>query len=152
MLRKDDHRLALGSGPRVRGAHGEFPEDFGGGSAVQQPDDVAAVLGDQFAKERVVFAEITVAHGGAAGLEVGAQGARSHVLPGVIFTCAGSDLAHVVQTRNYVRDAADLPLFNQLYREYFSALFPARTTITNCLPPSLRYEIEAVAVRLSQDA
>lgn len=64
-----------------------------------------------------------------------------------ILEAAGSDLAHVVQTRNYVRDAADGPLFNQLYREYFSAPFPARTTITNCLPPTLRFEIEAVAVR-----
>jgi len=64
-----------------------------------------------------------------------------------VLEAAGSDLAHVVQTRNYVRDAVDVPLFNTLYREYFSAPFPARTTITNCLPPSLRYEIEAVAVR-----
>ena len=63
-----------------------------------------------------------------------------------VLEAAGSDLAHVVQTRNYVRDADDVPLFNTLYREYFSAPFPARTTITNCLPPSLRYEIEAVAV------
>lgn len=64
-----------------------------------------------------------------------------------VLESAGSDLQHVVQTRNYVRDAVDVPLFNQLYREYFSAPFPARTTITNCLPPSLRFEIEAVAVR-----
>ena len=64
-----------------------------------------------------------------------------------VLEAAGSDLAHVVQTRNYVRDTEDLPLFNKLYREHFSAPFPARTTITNCLPPSLRYEIEAVAVR-----
>ena len=63
-----------------------------------------------------------------------------------VLETAGSDLAHVVQTRNYVRDAEELPLFNRLYREYFSAPFPARTTITNCLPPSLRYEIECVAV------
>ena len=63
-----------------------------------------------------------------------------------VLAAAGSDLAHVVQTRNYVRDAEDVPLFNQLYREYFREPFPARTTITNCLPPSLRYEIEAVAV------
>ena len=66
-----------------------------------------------------------------------------------VLEAAGSDLAHVVQTRNYVRDAEDLPLYNQLYREYFSAPFPARTTITNCLPPALRYEIEAFAVRRS---
>lgn len=64
-----------------------------------------------------------------------------------VLEAADSDLAHVVQTRNYVRDATDLPRYNELYREYFSAPFPARTTITNCLPPSLRYEIEAVAVR-----
>jgi 2-iminobutanoate/2-iminopropanoate deaminase len=66
-----------------------------------------------------------------------------------VLQAAGSDLAHVVQTRNYVRDAEELPLFNRLYREYFSAPFPARTTITNCLPPSLRYEIECVAVAAS---
>lgn len=64
-----------------------------------------------------------------------------------VLEAAGSDLTHVVQTRNYVRDAADVPLYNQLYREYFSDPFPARTTITNCLPPTLRYEIEAVAVK-----
>lgn len=62
-----------------------------------------------------------------------------------VLHAAGSELSDVVQTRNYVRDAADLPQFNQLYREYFHPPFPARTTITNCLPPSLRYEIEVVA-------
>jgi 2-iminobutanoate/2-iminopropanoate deaminase len=64
-----------------------------------------------------------------------------------VLEVADSDLAHVVQTRNYVRDAEEVPLYNQLYREYFSEPFPARTTITNCLPSALRYEIEAVAVR-----
>jgi 2-iminobutanoate/2-iminopropanoate deaminase len=64
-----------------------------------------------------------------------------------VLEAAGSDLAHVVQTRNYVRDAEDLPRYNELYREYFPDPKPARTTITNCLPPALRYEIEAVAVR-----
>ena len=67
-----------------------------------------------------------------------------------VLESAGSDLQHVVQTRNYVRDAVDVPLFNQLYRKYFSAPFPAHTTITNCLPPSLRFEIEAVAVKRQQ--
>jgi len=65
----------------------------------------------------------------------------------LVLEAAGSDLAHVVQTRNYVRDAANLPLYNQLYREYFPAPSPARTTITDCLPPNLKYEVEAVAVR-----
>ena len=60
---------------------------------------------------------------------------------------AGSDLKHVVQTRNYVRDAANVPRYNELYREFFSAPFPARTTITDCLPPTLHYEIECIAVK-----
>ncbi len=64
-----------------------------------------------------------------------------------VLEAAGSDLAHVIQTRNYVRDAEDVPLYNQLYREVFAEPFPTRTTITNCLPPTLRYEIEVVAVK-----
>ena len=64
-----------------------------------------------------------------------------------VLAAAGSELAHVIQTRNYVRDAEDVPLYNQLYREYFTEPYPARTTITNCLPPALRYEIEVVAVK-----
>lgn len=63
-----------------------------------------------------------------------------------VLEAAGSDLKHVVQTRNYVRDPANVPRFNALYREYFSAPFPARTTITNCLPDTLQFEIECVAV------
>ena len=59
---------------------------------------------------------------------------------------AGSDLRHVVQTRNYVRDPANLARYNELYREDFSAPFPTRTTVTNCLPPTLHYEVECVAV------
>ena len=64
-----------------------------------------------------------------------------------VLEAAGSDLEHVIQTRNYVRDAADVPRYNELYREFFKEPYPARTTITNCLPPALRYEIEVVAVR-----
>lgn len=63
-----------------------------------------------------------------------------------ILEAAGSDLRHVVQTRNYVRDPANVGRFNELYREYFAAPFPARTTLTHCLPEILHYEIECVAV------
>ena len=59
---------------------------------------------------------------------------------------SGSDLAHVVQTRNYVRDPANVARFNEIYREYFSDPYPARTTITHCLPDILHFEIECVAV------
>ena len=63
-----------------------------------------------------------------------------------IVEAAGSDMKHVVQTRNYVRDPANVARYNELYREYFSAPYPARTTITHCLPEILHYEIECIAV------
>lgn len=63
-----------------------------------------------------------------------------------VLEASGSGLAHVVQVRSYVRDAANLALYNQLYREYFQQPFPARTTLTGCLPESLHFEIECIAV------
>lgn len=66
-----------------------------------------------------------------------------------VLESAGSDLAHVVQTRNYVRDPANVARYNELYREYFTAPYPARTTITNCLPTTLHFEIECIAVAKS---
>jgi len=67
----------------------------------------------------------------------------------MVLQAAGCDLKDVVQTRNYVRDPANVARYNELYREYFSAPFPARTTITNCLPPTLHYEVECIAVAKS---
>lgn len=64
-----------------------------------------------------------------------------------VLAAAGCDLSHVVQTRNYIRDNDDLPLYNRLYTEVFAKPYPARTTIVNCLPPQLRYEVEVVAVK-----
>jgi 2-iminobutanoate/2-iminopropanoate deaminase len=40
-----------------------------------------------------------------------------------------------------------VPLYNELYREYFTEPYPARTTITNCLPKSLHFEIECIGIR-----
>ncbi|HQZ12380.1 MAG TPA: RidA family protein [Devosia sp.] len=59
---------------------------------------------------------------------------------------SGSSLKHVVRTTNYIRDSGENALYNQLYREYFSAPFPARTTIGRVLPETLRYEIDCIAV------
>ncbi|TWT64503.1 RidA family protein [Rubinisphaera italica] len=63
-----------------------------------------------------------------------------------VLAVAGCDLKDVIQTRNYVRDEEDLVLYNQLYAEYFSKPLPARATLTNCLPSTIRYEIECIAV------
>ena len=66
-----------------------------------------------------------------------------------VLESAGSDLAHVVQTRNYVRDPAQLGEFNRIYAEIFSAPYPARTTITHCLPETLQFEVECIATAMS---
>ncbi len=63
-----------------------------------------------------------------------------------VLKTAGTDLAHVVQTRNYVREESDLKRYNELYAEYFKDPKPARTTIVKCLGANLRYEIECIAV------
>jgi 2-iminobutanoate/2-iminopropanoate deaminase len=63
-----------------------------------------------------------------------------------ILQAAGCGLSDIVRVGCYVRRDEDLSEFNRLYREYFSEPFPARTTITNCLPPSLLFEFDCVVV------
>jgi 2-iminobutanoate/2-iminopropanoate deaminase len=58
---------------------------------------------------------------------------------------AGARWENIVKVGCFVRRDEDLAEFNQLYREYFSEPFPARTTVTNCLPSSLLFEIDCVA-------
>ena len=61
-----------------------------------------------------------------------------------ILAAAGASLKQVVQVRSYVKDAADVPEYNRLYREFFAEPFPARTTITNCLG-KVKFEMDVVA-------
>ena len=63
-----------------------------------------------------------------------------------ILEAAGSSLDQVVQVRSYVRDASNLALYNSLYREYFKEPYPARTTLTHCLPENLHFEIECIGL------
>lgn len=53
----------------------------------------------------------------------------------------------VVRVTGYVRDPDNRSAYNRIYREYFSVPFPARTTLTNCLPPEIHFEIDVIAVR-----
>jgi 2-iminobutanoate/2-iminopropanoate deaminase len=66
-----------------------------------------------------------------------------------ILRSAGLGLENVVRVTSYVQDPSDLPVFNQLYREYFTAPYPARTTITSCLSAVITFEIDVIAVRPS---
>lgn len=62
-----------------------------------------------------------------------------------ILSAVGLDFKDVVQVRNYVGKQEDLALFNQVYKEFFSAPYPARTTIMGCLGTLLKFEVDVVA-------
>ena len=52
-----------------------------------------------------------------------------------------------MRVTSYVQDPSDVLRFNELYREYFTAPYPARTTITSCLSATIKFEIDVIAVR-----
>lgn len=58
---------------------------------------------------------------------------------------AGARWNDVVQVGCYLRRESDLAEFNSIYREFFREPYPTRTTIINCLPSTLLFEIDCVA-------
>jgi 2-iminobutanoate/2-iminopropanoate deaminase len=62
---------------------------------------------------------------------------------------AGCELSDVVKITAYLSDFGDFAAYNEVYREYFSEPYPARTTVGATLAPGLRVEIEAIARRPS---
>lgn len=63
----------------------------------------------------------------------------------LILAAAGLTFKDVVQVRNYLSAQEYLSTFNQIYREYFSEPYPARTTIMGCLGDLLKFEVDVVA-------
>lgn len=61
---------------------------------------------------------------------------------------AGGSLADAVRVGVYLRDMADFPTMNEVYRDFFPEPLPARTTIQSDLPIS----IEADAILFVDDA
>jgi 2-iminobutanoate/2-iminopropanoate deaminase len=65
-----------------------------------------------------------------------------------LLTAAGSDLDRVLKTTVFLKDMEDFAAMNAVYSEYFSAPYPARSTVQVAkLPRDVRVEIEAVAER-----
>ena len=62
-----------------------------------------------------------------------------------ILSAAGMDFSHVVQVRSYVGNQADLAEYNRIYRKFFSAPYPARTTLIGCLGDLLKFEVDVTA-------
>jgi 2-iminobutanoate/2-iminopropanoate deaminase len=65
-----------------------------------------------------------------------------------ILEAAGSSLEKVLKCNVYLRDINDFAAMNEVYASFFSAPFPARTTIqAGALPGGIAVEIECVARR-----
>ena len=63
-----------------------------------------------------------------------------------ILQAAGSSLDDVTKCNVYLRDIHDFAAMNEVYETFFSAPFPARTTIqAGALPGGIAVEIECVA-------
>jgi reactive intermediate/imine deaminase len=65
-----------------------------------------------------------------------------------IRTCveaAGCTLDDVVKVNAYLVDLADFAAYNEVYLEFFSQPYPARTSVQAGLPAGVLIEIEAVA-------
>jgi 2-iminobutanoate/2-iminopropanoate deaminase len=69
----------------------------------------------------------------------------------MIVKAAGANWEDVIKVNCFVRRESDLGEYNLLYREFFPEPFPARTTVTNCLPLSLLFEIDCIAQLQSQE-
>jgi 2-iminobutanoate/2-iminopropanoate deaminase len=65
-----------------------------------------------------------------------------------VLTAAGLKLADVVKTTVFLVSLTDFETVNRIYGEYFSAPYPARSTVqVAALPRHARVEIEAIAHR-----
>lgn len=65
---------------------------------------------------------------------------------GRILAAGGSSLDDVVKARVYLRDMFNYETVNEVYREYVSRPFPARTAVeVSDLPVEIEVEIEVVA-------
>lgn len=59
---------------------------------------------------------------------------------------AGLDEPDVISTGVFLADGEDFAAMNEIYREFFSEPWPARTTVVAGLRPGVLFEINATAV------
>ena len=62
-----------------------------------------------------------------------------------VLAAADLTFANVVQVRVYLAEQKDWDEHNRIYREYFSAPYPARTTLIGCLGDLVKYEVDLIA-------
>ncbi len=78
--------------------------------------------------------------------DVAAQTTRTLENMKAILEAAGSSLDKVVKCNVYLGNIADFAAMNEVYGRYFTAPYPARTTIqAGALPGGIAVEIECIA-------
>ncbi|MBQ0019017.1 MAG: RidA family protein [Bacteroidales bacterium] len=61
---------------------------------------------------------------------------------------AGTDMSHVVKTTVYLSDISNFAAMNEVYAQFFSEPFPARSAVAvKDLPKCALVEIEVIAVK-----
>ena len=79
---------------------------------------------------------------------VAAQTRQSILNAENIVQAAGTDLKHVVKTTVYLADMADFGAMNEVYAQFFSEPFPARSAVAvKDLPKGALVEIEVLAAK-----
>ncbi|MDQ2743660.1 MAG: Rid family detoxifying hydrolase [Chloroflexota bacterium] len=63
-----------------------------------------------------------------------------------VIHAAGGTLDDLVSLRVYLAEDAEFEGMNEVYGEFFSPPYPARTTVAAGLGPGMRVEIEGIAV------
>jgi 2-iminobutanoate/2-iminopropanoate deaminase len=64
-----------------------------------------------------------------------------------LLAAAGTDFDHVVRTTVFMIDLGEFTAMNEIYARYFSAPYPARSTVQVArLPRDVRVEIDVIAV------
>ena len=65
-----------------------------------------------------------------------------------VLAAAGTDLSHVVKTTVFLSDMANFVAMNEVYAQFFSQPFPARSAVAvKDLPKGALVEIEVLAVK-----
>lgn len=76
------------------------------------------------------------------------QTCQAIVNAGNILKAAGTDLSHVVKTTVYLDNMDDFAAMNEVYAQYFSRPFPARSAVAvKKLPKGALVEVEVLAAK-----
>jgi 2-iminobutanoate/2-iminopropanoate deaminase len=79
--------------------------------------------------------------------DIGVQTRRVLDNVAALLSAAGLSFAHVARTTVFLADMNDFAAMNDVYRAYFAAPYPARSTVQAArLPRDARIEIDAIAV------